>query len=203
MRRLVILVTAMSVVGTAHGQAATPTPTPVAQGLGGPVIPGLCVLSRQAVLANAKVALAAATRLRVLTDEAQKEIDTERKPVDADIQAYNAEQAKLTPDQRQTRERALQARLDPLEAKARLRSSEIDATRAKAIERITTELQPVVAEVYAQRKCGMLVDRTSVIGGNMANDLTLSVTQALDAKIATISFNRETLPAAAAAGGQP
>jgi len=203
MRRLVIFVAAISVAGIARGQTPTPTPALAAQGLGGPVIPGLCLLSRQAVLANAKVALAAATRLRVLTDEAQREIDTERKPVDADIQAYNAEQAKLTPEQRQTRERALQARLDPIEAKARLRSSEIDATRAKAVERITTELQPVVAEVYGQRKCGMLVDRTSVIGGNMANDLTLPVTQALDAKIATISFNRETLPASAAAAGQP
>lgn len=196
MRRFLILVAAMSVVGTAHGQTATPSAAPAAQGLGGPVIPGLCLLSRQAVLANARVAKAAATRLQTLTEEAQREIDAERKPVDTDIQAFNAEEAKLTTEQRQSRQQALQARLQPIEVKARQRSGEIDATRARALERISTELQPVVAQVYKQRNCGMLVDRTSVIGGNMTNDLTLAVTQALDAKVSTITFNRETLPAA-------
>jgi Skp family chaperone for outer membrane proteins len=201
MRRLVILLAALSVAGTAHGQTATPAPTPApaAQGLGGPVIPGLCLLSRQAVLSNAKVAQAATARLRVLTEEAQREIDTERKPIEADIQAFNAEQGKLTPDQRQARQSALQSRLGPVEAKARQRGAEIDATRDKALERISVELQPVVAQVYTQRKCGLLVDRNSVIGGNMANDLTQAVTQALDAKISTITFNRETVTAPPAA----
>ncbi|WCM28055.1 OmpH family outer membrane protein [Sphingomonas sp. QA11] len=196
MERLVILLAAISVAGTAHGQTVTPAPT--AQGLGGPVIPGLCLLSRQEVLSTAKVAQAATARLRVLTEEAQKEIDTERKPVEADIQAFNAEQAKLSPEQRKTRQESLQARLRPVEEKTRLRGAEIEATRNKAIERISTELQPVVAQVYTQRKCGLLLDRTAVIGGNMVNDLTQAVAQALDAKISTITFNRETVPAAPA-----
>lgn len=196
MERLVILLAAMSVAGTAHGQTATPAP--MAQGLGGPVIPGLCLLSRQEVLSTAKMAQAATARLRVLTEEAQKEIDTERKPVEADIQAFNAEQAKLSPEQRKTRQESLQARLRPVEEKTRLRGAEIEATRNKAIERISTELQPVVAQVYTQRKCGLLLDRTAAIGGNMVNDLTQAVTQALDAKISTITFNRETVPAAPA-----
>ncbi len=200
MRRLVILLAAVSVAGTAHGQTATPTPTPApaAQGLGGPVIPGVCLLSRQAVLANAKVAQAAVTRLRVLTEEAQREVDSERKPIDADIQAFNAEQAKLTPELRRTRQEALQARVQPIEEKTRVRGLEIDATRNKALDRISTELQPVVAQVYSQHKCGLLIDRNSVIGGNMSNDLTQAVTQALDVKISTITFNRETLPTPAA-----
>lgn len=198
MRRLVIFVAAISVAATAHGQTP-PTPAPTAQGLGGPVIPGLCLLSRQAVLSNAKVAQAATARLRVLSEEAQNEIETERKPIDADIRAYNAEEAKLTPDQRNARQQALRTRLQPIEAKTRQRASEIDATRAKAIERISAELQPVVAQVYNQRKCGLLVDRNSVIGGNMVNDLTQAVTQALDAKISTITFNREVVAPAPAA----
>ena len=190
MRCLVIFVAAVSVAGTAYGQTA-PAPAPTAQGLGGPVIPGLCLLSRQAVLANAKVAQAATARLRVLAEEAQNEINAERRPVEADIQAYNAEEVKLTPEQRNSRQQALQTRLQPIEAKSRQRASEIDATRAKAVERISAELQPVVAQVYGQRKCGLLVDRNSVVGGNMANDLTQAVTQALDSKISTITFNRE------------
>lgn len=83
--------------------------------------------------------------------------------------------------------------------KAAQRQQEIDAARAKALERVSAELQPVIAQVYRQRNCGLLVDRNTVIGGNMANDLTPAVVQGIDARIATITFNRETLPAAPAA----
>src|SRR3546814_8745680 len=79
------------------------------------------------------------------------------------------------------------------------RRLEIDATNAKALERILTEAQPVIAQVYRTKNCGLLVDRNSVVGGNMTNDLTAAVIQGLDAKISTISFNRETLPVQTAA----
>lgn len=197
MRRLVFVLGAFGLATPAGAQTATPTPVPATQGLGGPAIPGVCLLSRQAVLANAKLAKAATARLQVLTAEAQQEIDAERKPVDADIQAFDAEQAKLTADQRKARQEALQARLRPIEAKTRLRAAEIDATRAKAVEKISAELQPVVTDVYTRQKCGLLLDRSSVIGGNMVNDLTQAVTQALDTKISTITFNREIVSPAA------
>ncbi|MBO9579607.1 MAG: OmpH family outer membrane protein [Sphingobium sp.] len=199
MRRLITVLALTTVATTAHAQTAAPAGGQAAQGLGGPTIPGVCLLSRQAVMANAKVAVAASDRLRALTQQAQQEIDGERQPVETDIKAFNAEAAKLPETQRLQRQQALQARLQPIEAKTRLRAREIDATREKALERISTELQPVVAQVYKQRQCGLLIDRNSVIGGNMANDLTAAVTQGLDAKISTITFNRETLPAEQAA----
>lgn len=195
MRRMITAIALASVAAAAHAQTAPAPGTQSAQGLGGAAIAGVCLLSRQAVLSNAKVAVAATDRLRTLTQEAQQEIDAERKPLDADIQAFNAESSKLSEPQRQQRQQALQARLQPIETKTRVRAREIDATREKALERISTELQPVVAQVYKQRNCGLLIDRSSVIGGNMTNDLTAAVTQALDAKISTITFNRETLPA--------
>lgn len=195
MRRVIIAIAMASAATVAHAQTAPSTSVGTAQGLGGPAIAGVCLLSRQAVLSNAKVAVAATDRLRALTQEAQQEIDAERKPIDADIQTFNAEASKLSDQQRQQRQQALQARLQPVEVKTRQRAREIDATREKALERISTELQPVVAQVYKQHNCGLLIDRNSVIGGNMTNDLTAAVTQALDAKISTITFNRETLPA--------
>lgn len=195
MRRVITAIAMASAATVANAQTTPSTSAGTAQGLGGPAIAGVCLLSRQAVLSNAKVAVAATDRLRALTQEAQREIDAERKPIDADIQTFNAEASKLSDQQRQQRQQALQARLQPVEVKTRQRAREIDATREKALERISTELQPVVAQVYKQHNCGLLIDRNSVIGGNMTNDLTSAVTQALDAKISTITFNRETLPA--------
>lgn len=195
-RSLLPLLLTASFAPMAHAQTAMPRPvTPAAQGLGGPVVAGVCLLSREAIFANAAVGKAATTRLQQLATEAQTEVDTERRPIETDLQAYQAEQTRLTPEQRRTREQALAARLAPVQAKAQQRSREIEATRAKALERISTEAQPVIATVYRARNCGLLVDRASVLGGNMANDLTAAVVQALDAKISTITFNRETLPA--------
>lgn len=170
-----------------------------ANALGGGAVPGLCMLSREAVLANSAAGKAATARLQQLTAEAQAEVAADRRPVDADLRAYQAEAAKLTPDQRRTREAALQARLTPIGDKARQRDREIKATRVKVVQQILAGAQPVIAQVYAARRCGLLVDRNSVIGGNMTNDLTADVVRGLDAKIPTITFNRETLPAESAA----
>lgn len=181
---------------------SVPAVAPAAEALGGPVVPGVCLLSRQAVFANAKVATAATARLQQLATEAQTEVNAERAPLDKDQAALEAEFAKLTPEQRTQRQQALMKRMQPIQAKAEQRSREIEATRARVLAQISDRAQPVIAEVYRARKCGLLFDRNGVMGGNLANDLTAEVVIALDAKVAPLSFNREPLPAAPAAGAQ-
>jgi Skp family chaperone for outer membrane proteins len=183
---------------TAPAYAQTAPAAPSAQGLGGPLVPGVCLLSREAIFANARVGQAATARLQQLTQEAQAEVEAQRRPIDADLTAFRSEAPRLSAEQRASREAALSARLQPVQTLAAQRSREIEATRGKALERISTEAQPVIADVYRSRNCGLLVDRSSVLGGNLANDLTPAVVQALDARIQTITFNRESLPAAPA-----
>ncbi|PWK88511.1 OmpH family outer membrane protein [Fulvimonas soli] len=172
---------------------------PSAPSLGGNAVPGVCLLSREAVFANAKVGKAAAARLQQLAQQIQSEMAAERKPLDADVQAYRAQAASLKPEERQSREQALGQRMQKLEADGNLRGRELEATRARVMERIGAAAQPVVASVYQQKGCGLLLDRGVVLGGNMANDLTPAVVQGLDAKMSTISFDLERLPAQAAA----
>lgn len=165
-------------------------------GLGGPVIPGVCLLSREAIFANAAVGKAAAARLEQLAAETQKELEADRKPIDSDIQAFRAASATMKPQERQQRDQELVARLRPIQAKAEHRAREIDATRAKAMQRIADEAQPVIRGVYQAKKCGLLFDRNAALGGNFTNDLTADVVRALDARLTTISFERERLPEA-------
>lgn len=167
--------------------------------LGGPAVAGVCLLSQQAVLANAKAGVAASARLKQLADQAQAEVDGERGPIQADAKALAAQKAGLKPAEFQQREQALGTRLTALQQKADQRSREIEATRVKALGRIATEAQPVIAAVYKARGCGLLIDRGTVLGGNMAGDLTAAVVQGLDAKLASLTFERETLPAGQAA----
>jgi len=168
---------------------------PQAQPLGGTLVQGVCLLSREAVFANAAVGKAATARLQQLAQVAQAEVDGDRKPLEADIKTFQAEGAKLDATQRQLREQALTARLQPIQSKADLRGREIEATRVKAFQRIADEAQPVIATVYKQKGCGLLLDRTVALGGNFGNDLTADVVKSLDARISTIAFDREILPA--------
>lgn len=165
------------------------------QGLGGNPVPGVCLLSREAVFTNAKVGQAASARLKQLTEQAQAEVDAERKPIDSELQAFQAGAEKMKPEERRSREQALASKLKAIQVKAQQRSRELEATREKAMARIAAEAQPVIAQVYKNRNCGLLFDRGTVLGGNMSNDLTAAVVQALDAKIATITFDREPLSA--------
>jgi len=168
---------------------------PAAQRLGGPVIPGVCLLSREAVFANAAAGKAASARLQELAAAAQNEIETERQPLEAELRALENQ-----PDNAARRQRAetLAGQWQTLQQKAAHASQEVEATRIKAMERIANEAQPAIAQVYAAKACGLLLDRNSALGGNFANDLTAEVVQALDGRLSTITFERERLPQAAA-----
>ncbi|HEY4276319.1 MAG TPA: OmpH family outer membrane protein [Rhizomicrobium sp.] len=178
-------------ISTAWAEEATP----VIQPLGGPVIAGVCLLSQEAVVANAKVGKAATARLKQISDLAQSEIGADRSQFDFDVKAVQSQQAALKPEEFQQKQLALQARLQALEQKAALRNREIEVTRQKALGRIATAAQPVIAEVYKSKNCGLLFNRNTALGGNFANDLTASVVAGLDAKITTITFDKEDLSA--------
>ena len=94
------------------------------------------------------------------------------------------------------RRQAIQARYQTVQAMTDQRNREIEATRVKAIERISVELQPVVAVVYKARGCGLLLNRSAVLGGNLGGDLSEEVVKGLDARITSFTFDRENLPPA-------
>lgn len=181
--------------GNAHaqasGQPAPATPASIAQPLGGPVVTGVCLLSREAIFANAAVGKAASARLQELTRAAQAEIDAQRTPLETEARALEGQADNA---QNRPRREALATRWQALQQQAAHNSREIEATRAKALERISTEAQPVIAQVYGQKRCGLLFDRNAALGGNFANDLTADVVRGLDARIQTITFERERLP---------
>ena len=100
----------------------------------------------------------------------------------------------------------LRGRADNLQRKAQLRDREVSATEQKAVGRIGQEMEPLIRQVYQQKACSMLLQRTAVVIANPAMDITPQVIAALNAKITQFAFDRERLdgPAAATApGGAP
>ena len=172
-------------------QSATP-PAASADGFGGPVIPGVCLLSRETVFTQSQVGQAASARLKLLGQKAQASLEADRRRLEAEAKALQGQQ--MTPQQGQHRQQQLQARAQALQGAAAQASRELEATRAKATGLIAEAVQPVVVAVYQSKGCGLLLSREAVLGGNMANDLTPAVLQGLNAKMTTITFEREHLP---------
>jgi outer membrane protein len=165
----------------------------------GPVIPGLCVVNNNRVFAQSRVGRAYQQRIQQLTAAVRAELTPEETAITTEGRALEQQRATLQPAVFQQRATALQTRLNALQARAGQRSRELDATEQRQIQRISTELQPVLNTVYGQRGCGVLLDGSAVVAANPAIDITQAVVTALDARISTITFERETLPQQTAA----
>ncbi len=186
---------------TAAGLAVIPVaPAHAADELGGSAVTGVCMLSREAVFAQSKVGKAASERLGQLAEQARNQLAAQRKPLDADIQSFQQKAASLSEAERKQQGAALQQRAQTFQSQANEQSERIQLTRDKVMQRIGTDAQPIVASSYKSHKCGLLLNRDSVLGGNTTNDLTGDVVAGLDSKITTISFNLEPLPSQSPAG---
>jgi Skp family chaperone for outer membrane proteins len=196
MPRKIMILAAISFATPGLAQA------PSGQTLGGPRVAGVCLLSQQAVVANSKVGKAATARLQQLAQQAQGEVNGARAPIEADAKSLDAQRATLKPNDYDAKRAALAQRLQSLEQTAQNRSRQVELTRQNALGQIAQQVQPIIATVYKTRGCGLLMDRSAVLGGNMDGDLTAEVMQALDAKVSTINFDLAPLPAQPAKAGK-
>lgn len=165
-----------------------------AANLGGKVVPGVCMLSREAVVAQSKVGKAARARLQQLAGQARDQLQKDREPLQKDIQAFQSKASSLSKAEREKQQNALEQRMKAFRSRAQELSERVQLTRSQVFHRISKDVDPVIASVYTRKGCGLLLDRDSVLGGNLSNDLTADVVAGLDKKISTIHFNLAPLP---------
>jgi outer membrane protein len=192
--------------GAAMAQGARPAAarpaaaaTPAQQTPIGPAIPNVCVFSNQGAIGTSAVGKYVVSRLQQIQAQAQAEIQGEATQLKTDISAYGTQRATLTTEVQQQRERGLSEREQALQQKAQLRQREMEATQQKALSRVVSEFDPILATVVRQRGCGLVLDGQAVMGANPSMDLTQEVVRQLDAKITQFPFEREHLDTGAAA----
>ena len=178
----------------ANAQTATAPASQPAVQVEGPAVPGVCLFSREAMFANAAVGKSVSGQIQKMGNDSQAEFDRERKPLEDALRSLEGQRSTLAPEQYAQQRQALGQRWEDLQQKAAHRSRELEVTQRKAVDKVFQEAQPVVASVYNERKCGLLLDRNVVLGGNMSGDLTEAVVRALDAKLTTMPVQREVLP---------
>lgn len=184
--------------------AAAPAPTVPA----GPVIPGVCVFYQDQVLGTSAVGKYVAQRWGQLRAQAAAEVSAEQTALETEGKTLETQKGSISTDVYQQRALSINQRFEALQRKADLRSRELEATRQKAVGRISTEIAPLLTQVYGARGCGLMVERTGVYFFNPAMDVTVDVVKLLDVKITQFPFDRERLDqqpqgAAAPAGAAP
>jgi outer membrane protein len=197
------LAAATLVPAAAGAQPAGAPPAPIRQG---PPITGYCVFSINQVLGGSKVGQAVVARLKVLGSQVSAELQPEADSIRTDERALEAQQASLDAATLQAKRANLELRATNFEKREQQRQQEMQATQQKQFAVVLKELDPVIRDLYQQHGCSVLIDGDQ--GGvrlvNPAMDLSPQAVTGLDAKIQTLTFDREHLdqPGAAPAAAR-
>jgi Skp family chaperone for outer membrane proteins len=177
---------------TATTSAAAPAALPPLTH--GPAIPGVCVYSNVAAIENSSVGKAFGERMQQLRAQAAAELSSEESSLQTDEKALAAKRGSMSADQFNQQAQPLAQRDAALQQKGELRNRELQATYAKQMRRIGEVLQPLVISAYESHRCSVLLNGDAVMAANPAMDLSPEITTALNSKMTTITFDRETAP---------
>lgn len=176
------------VVGLFLSPALAEDAAPTASG--GPAIPGVCVLNREAVFTQSKVGKDVTAQFKAARDAAQSQVKDEEAKITSDAKALENAKAALPEGQYQSRLRDLVSRQQALRLEASQKSQDLEATRTSVVKRIAKAAQPFIAAAYGKYRCSLLLSRDAVLAGNPGMDVTADVIGGLDGKITVMKLER-------------
>ena len=175
--------------------AAAPMVTATIPAMKGPLVAGLCLLSQEGLISRSKAGQAATARLQEMQRKAQTDLAAEQARLQARGRALEAKRATTAPLQLEAEGKALNQKMQALQAEAGDKQRELEAAKGAAYGAVIKQAEPLVSLAYAEHSCGLLMAREAVYTGNLDNDLTPEVIAAMDAQAAP--------PAAAPAPAAP
>ncbi|WP_158917002.1 OmpH family outer membrane protein [Caulobacter sp. S45] len=185
-----------SATTSSHTAAAAAAPAASEPPLNhGPAIAGICFYSNNIAMGTSVVGKAMAERMQQLRAQAAAELSAEQTSLQNDEKALAAKRSTMSPDQFAQQAQPMGQREQALNQKADTRTRELQATYAHQQQRIGVVVEPIVRTIYEQRHCSVLLNGEAVMAGNPAMDLTEEVVKGLNAKMTTITFDRESAPA--------
>jgi outer membrane protein len=194
---LAATVSGLAALATASGAFAQATPPAAPPVTHGAPIAGVCIFSSQGAVARSLVGKAVDARLKTIISQVNAELTAERTSLDNDAKALDAKKGTLEQSALEQQAAALQVRANAWQRKGQLRQREVEATEQKQLARVYQELDPAIRQAYQAKTCSILIERESVLLGNPAMDITDAVVTAVDARIKTLTFDRERLDQAA------
>ncbi len=177
---------------TSSAPASAATQTPLTQG---PAIPGVCIYSNTRVLETSTVGKAYASRMQQLRAQAAAELSNQQTQLQTEEKALVGKRATLNQDQFTQQAQPLQLREQKLSQTADLRSKELQATAIRQQQRLGAAIEPLVRTAYESHHCSVLLSGDTIMAANPSMDLSDEVITALNGRMTTITFDRESVPA--------
>ena len=194
---------ALSQTRAAAPRAATPSAAPPGGPAltFGPAIPGMCVYSEGQIFGQSQVGQAVAARMKQLAESVNAELQPEADAINTEKKTLDTSASTMDQATLNQRGQALQVRFTAFERKAQQRNEELQQTRAKEIQEMERYLQPVLAQLFQQNRCSILLEReqAGIAAVNPAMDFSGQAVSGLNARVQTLTFDRVHLDQQAAA----
>ena len=134
-------------------------------------------------------------RMQQLRSQAAAEIGAQQTSLQSQEKTLVGKRATLSQEQFAKEAQPLAQQEQALNATAEQRTRDLQYTAAHQQERIAAVIQPLATQAYEAHHCSMLLNGEAVMTANPAMDLTGDITTALNGRMSTITFDRETAPA--------
>jgi outer membrane protein len=159
----------------------------------GPPIAGLCTFSFNQVVAQSKVGQSFANRLKVLAQQVGAELQPQADAINTEKRTLESQASTLDRATLDARQANLELRYQNFEKLNQQRQAEMQATEQKQLAVLQAQVEPIVRQLFQARQCSTLLARDSgaVLVSTPGNDISGGAVTALDAKIQTLTFDRE------------
>jgi Skp family chaperone for outer membrane proteins len=163
------------------------TSQPAATASGGkPSMPLIVVIDRGAILRESKVGQDIARQVQALADQAKKDLEGQGRALQSDGEKLQQQVAILSPEERQKRVAAFEARQNAFRNAAAVKDAQMKQTFAVASNEVGKQLGPIVEQIVKERGATMVLDKQAVIYANSnAFDITGEAVDRLNQKMTT------------------
>ncbi len=160
----------------------------------------ILVVDQARVLRDSNVGKHVQNQLQSIGAQMDSEVKSTGGNLKSEYESLKATTQSMTPEQRRGRpdleQRAveLQKKMQNAQAEMSYKQRELVATEQKALGKVNEKLAKILEKIVAERGAQLVVDRSMVIYGAPAIDITDDVISRLNSEMRTVSVTRERLP---------
>lgn len=140
----------------------------------------LCVLDQPVLLQKSRLASEKAARFQQLRQQAQARLDEDRRVVDADEQAFNAQRPSLSPAAAAARQQELEGHRNAIALRAEQLNSKLSQLDTELTNTVMKSATPHIIAIQNEKGCSVLMARSAFL---TVNDPGLDITADLIARM--------------------
>ena len=174
--------------GDQGAQQAEHAPRPVPQSSGPVPQAMIVVIDRAGILQRSKVGQDIARQVQAFADQARKDLSARRQALEDESATLQKQAATLTPDVRQKRLAALDAKQQAFQEAVQGEDARIQGALRQANMVVAKTMAPILEQVVKEHGADMVLDKRAVIASSESTfDITDEIIKRLDGKLTSVT----------------